>query len=221
MSDYTPNQSLENLRQDYRLDQLDEADLAASPIQQFKAWFEEAEACEHILEPNAMTLATASAEGIPSARIVLLKGLDEEGFRFYTNYQSAKGQMIAENPYVSLVFFWVALQRQVRIDGTAFRLSEAESTAYFQKRPKGSQVGAWVSPQSQVIPSREALEHNAEQLEQTFAQQEVLPKPINWGGYVVKPYQIEFWQGRSSRLHDRLRYRLTEEYTWELERLAP
>lgn len=221
MSDATPTEQLENLRQDYRLDRLEADDLAASPIQQFKAWFADAEASEQIIEANAMTLATATADGIPSARIVLLKGLDEEGFRFYTNYQSTKGQMIEENPYVSLVFFWDALQRQVRVDGTAYKLSEADSTAYFQKRPKGSQIGAWVSPQSQVIERRETLEENAEALKQQFESAETLPKPINWGGYVVKPYQIEFWQGRSSRLHDRLRYRLTEDHQWILERLAP
>lgn len=221
MSNNPPNKQLENLRQDYRLDRLELTDVADSPIQQFKDWFAEAEASDQILEPNAMTLATATADGIPSARIVLLKGLDEEGFRFYTNYQSTKGQMMAENPYVSLVFFWDALQRQVRVAGTAYKLSEADSTAYFQKRPKGSQIGAWVSPQSQVIESRAALEHNAATLEQQFKEAEILPKPINWGGYVVRPYQMEFWQGRSSRLHDRLQYRLTEDHQWILERLAP
>lgn len=221
MSDNIPNKQLENLRQDYRLDRLELTDLANSPIQQFKDWFAEAEASDQILEPNAMTLATATADGIPSARIVLLKGLDEEGFRFYTNYQSTKGQLLEENPYVSLVFFWDALQRQVRVAGTAYKLSEAASTTYFQKRPKGSQIGAWVSPQSQIIESRTALEENAKVLEQQFKEAGALPKPINWGGYVVKPYQLEFWQGRSSRLHDRLRYRLTEGHQWTLERLAP
>lgn len=221
MSDGTPTEQLENLRQDYRLDHLEISNLAESPIQQFKSWFADAEASDQIIEPNAMTLATATADGIPAARIVLLKGLDEEGFRFYTNYQSTKGQMIGENPYVSLVFFWDALQRQVRIDGTAYKLSEAASTDYFQKRPKGSQIGAWVSPQSQVIEGRAALEQNAKALEAQFEQADTLPKPINWGGYVVKPYQVEFWQGRSSRLHDRLRYRLTEDHQWILERLAP
>ena len=221
MSDPTSNQPLEQLRQDYQMATLHETEVAASPILQFKAWFAEAQACEDILEPNIMTLATASADGVPAARIVLLKGIDEEGFRFYTNYQSTKGQMIEENPYVSLVFFWGPLQRQVRVDGTAYKLSEAASTAYFQKRPKGSQIGAWVSPQSQIIEDRASLEQNAAALTEQFAEAEVLPKPINWGGYVIKPYQVEFWQGRSSRLHDRLRYRLTEAHEWVLERLAP
>lgn len=216
------NSSIEDLRIDYKLDTLENSDLSASPIVQFEQWFKQAQEAGQ-LEPNAMTLATTSKRGIPAARIVLLKGVDEEGFRFYTNYDSDKGQILAENPNVALVFFWGTLQRQVRVLGTVQRLSEEASTAYFQSRPKGSQIGAWASPQSAVIPDRNGLEDKVKELNATYANQEQLPKPPNWGGYVVHPYQIEFWQGRSSRLHDRLRYTLTDlaPKKWKIERLAP
>lgn len=214
--------SIEDLRIDYKLDTLEREDLLDSPIAQFEQWFEQAQAADQ-LEPNAMTLATASQDGIPTARIVLLKGLDEEGFRFYTNYESDKGQALTENPNVALVFFWGTVQRQVRILGTAQRLSEEASTQYFQSRPKGSQIGAWASPQSDIIADRTILEDKATSLKEQYADAEQLPKPANWGGYLVRPYQIEFWQGRSSRLHDRLRYTLTElePKQWKIERLAP
>lgn len=216
------NPSIEDLRVDYKLDTLEKDDLLASPLAQFEQWFQQAQKSDQ-LEPNAMTLATVSKEGIPAARIVLLKGLEEDGFRFYTNYESDKGQELANNPNVALVFFWGTLQRQVRILGTAQRLSEEASASYFQSRPKGSQIGAWASPQSTVISNRNILEQNVEELTTTYADEEQLPKPDHWGGYLVRPYQIEFWQGRSSRLHDRLRYTLVElePKKWKIERLAP
>lgn len=214
--------SIEDLRIDYQLDTLEEANLLDSPIAQFEQWFAQAQAADQ-LEPNAMTLATVNGYGIPSARIVLLKGIEDGGFCFYTNYDSAKAVELADNPNVSLVFFWGTLQRQVRIQGTAQRLPEEASTVYFQSRPKGSQIGAWASAQSSIITDRSILENNVQELEKKYANAEQLPKPPNWGGYVVYPYQIEFWQGRSSRLHDRLRYTLTElePKKWKIERLAP
>lgn len=216
------HQHLENLREDYSLSSLEEADVFENPIRQFQKWFKEAETA-NVIEPNVMILATATTNGIPSTRVVLLKGCDEEGFRFYTNYDSAKGKEMAANPNVSLVFFWQAMQRQVRIQGEVYKLSEEVSTSYFQSRPKGSQIGAWASPQSQVIEDRTVLEEKVAALNAEYEATDNLPKPPHWGGYVVKPYQIEFWQGRSSRLHDRLRYTITElnPKKWTLERLAP
>lgn len=215
------NQQIENIRQDYQLGALNEGDVFENPIRQFQKWFEEAQT-QQVDEVNAMTLATVT-DGIPSARIVLLKGLDDEGFRFYTNYDSDKGQAIADNPNVALVFFWKELQRQVRIQGTAVLLPEQTSTEYFQSRPKGSQIGAWASPQSKIITDRSLLENNVKNLETEYQSQEALPRPQHWGGYVVKPYKIEFWQGRKSRLHDRLCYTLTDldPQKWKIDRLAP
>lgn len=214
--------NIEDLREDYNLSFLNEKEVFESPIRQFEKWFKEAHEANSG-EPNVMTLATASNNGIPSARIVLLKGVDDEGFRFYTNYESNKGQLLEENPNVSLVFFWEALQRQVRIQGVAYKLSEEASTAYYQSRPKGSQIAAWASSQSKVLTDRAVLETKVKELTEAYKDQEHLPRPLNWGGYIVKPYQIEFWQGRSSRLHDRLRYTLTdlEPKKWVIERLAP
>lgn len=213
---------IEDLREDYSLATLEESDVFESPIRQFQKWFKEALDTK-TGEPNVMTLATATKEGVPSARIVLLKGVSEEGFCFYTNYNSHKGQELQENPNVSLVFFWEALERQVRIQGMAYPMTEAQSTEYFQSRPKGSQIGAWASPQSQVLDDRDILEQNVAQLSEKYAEQDKLPKPPHWGGYLVKPYKVEFWQGRSSRLHDRLLYTLTnlEPVKWTIERLAP
>lgn len=213
---------IEDLREDYSLTVLEESDVFESPIRQFQAWFKAAHDSK-TGEANVMTLATATKAGVPSARIVLLKGVSEEGFRFYTNYDSHKGQELKENPNVSLVFFWEALQRQVRIQGMAYQLTEAQSTEYFQSRPKGSQIGAWASPQSQVLKGRNLLEDNVAQLLEKYAEKDKLPKPPHWGGYIVKPYKIEFWQGRSSRLHDRLLYTLVDldPMKWTIERLAP
>jgi pyridoxamine 5'-phosphate oxidase len=220
--DENKHEHLENLRKDYALASLDMSDVFENPIRQFQKWFKDAQEAG-IEEPNIMTLASATREGMPSARVVLLKGLDEDGFRFYTNYDSEKGEVLKENPNVSIVFLWQKLQRQVRIKGVAYRLSEEESTKYFQSRPKDSQIGAWASPQSKVIENRASLQSNVNKLEEQYSNKEVLPKPPNWGGYIIKPYKIEFWQGRSNRLHDRLRYTMTElnPKKWTINRLAP
>ena len=211
--------SIADIRKDYMLHSLNETDVAANPINQFTTWWDDAVRSE-IEEVNAMTLATVTAEGFPSARIVLLKGYTEEGFVFFTNYQSHKGQELAQNPRASLVFFWKALERQVRIEGLAEKISAADSEAYFQSRPVGSRIGAWASPQSTVIPNREAIENNVFELEKKYGNGPV-PRPEHWGGYMVKPVSIEFWQGRSSRLHDRILYTAQKDLQWKIERLAP
>lgn len=211
---------IENLRKDYRADSLDKSDVNPDPFLQFRKWFQEAMDAR-LPEPNAMTLATCTPDGYPSARIVLLKGFTPEGFEFYTNYDSRKGGQLRANPRAALVFLWLELQRQVRIEGRVERLAPVKSTEYFQSRPKGSQVGAWASPQSRVISAREVLEQEVERLEKQYAAVEKLPRPDNWGGYLVIPHRFEFWQGRSNRLHDRIQYRRMETEAWELERLAP
>lgn len=211
-------QNLQDLRQDYRSAKLAETDVESNPILQFKKWFTEA-VDSKLYEPNVMTLATANASGKPSARILLLKGFDEDGFVFYSNYNSDKGKDLAENPQASMVFFWPELERQVRIDGTVTKLSDEASTAYFHARPIGSQIGATASPQSSVIPNREVLEEKVKQLTQEFEGKEI-PRPLHWGGYLLSPTHIEFWQGRPSRLHDRLNYHLVEG-SWIINRLAP
>lgn len=211
-------QSIADLRHNYTLQQLNEADVDPNPIKQFQRWFDQAIAAQ-LPEPNAMTLATATRSGIPSARIVLLKGLDERGFVFYTNYESHKGQDLAENPQAALVFLWTVLERQVRIEGRVEKIAAAETDAYFQSRPLESRLGAWTSDQSHVISDRDVLEQRFAELKATYADEKV-PRPPHWGGYRVMPHQIEFWQGRTSRLHDRLLYRL-EQGNWLVERLAP
>ena len=210
--------SLADLRKDYSLSGLLEKDLARDPFRQFDKWFQEATAAK-LVEPNAMTLATATKDGRPSARTVLLKGVDGRGFVFYTNYESRKGREIAENPRASLVLPWIALERQVIIEGTLTKVSREESAAYFHSRPRANQLGAWVSQQSSIITGRAVLEDAMKALEKKHAGAEV-PVPPAWGGYRLTPETVEFWQGRRSRLHDRLRYR-REAGEWIVERLAP
>jgi len=207
------------IRKSYSQKSLSEADAAANPVLQFSAWWKEAVSAA-IDEVNAMTLATASADGVPSARIVLLKGFDETGFSFFTNYNSFKGQQLAENPKACLVFFWKELERQVRITGLIEKLDASVNDAYFNSRPVESRIGAIVSPQSQVIESREWLDQAYEKAV-AKADKDDLMRPGHWGGYIVKPVMIEFWQGRPGRLHDRLQYTLLENGTWKIERLAP
>lgn len=212
------NEQIAALRKDYRLKTLNEEDVATTAIAQFSGWWDEA-VHSQIDEVNAMTLATATKDGVPSARIVLLKSFDETGFTFFTNYRSAKGKTIEENAKAALVFFWKELERQVRIAGDVIKLSNEESDAYFNSRPPGSRIGAWASPQSEVIPSRHVLEENVEHYVAEF--KEGIPRPPHWGGYVVKPQTVEFWQGRSNRLHDRILYTLQPNNSWKIERLAP
>ena len=211
--------SLADLRKDYDLAGLAEKDLARDPFRQFEKWFQEAEAAK-LTEPNAMTLATATRDGRPSARTVLLKGLDGRGFVFYTNYEGRKGRELEANPHAAMVFPWIALERQVVIEGTLTKVAREETAAYFHSRPRASQLGAWVSQQSAVIPARATLEDTMKTLEKKYAGAEV-PLPANWGGYRLAPETVEFWQGRRSRLHDRLRYRREKDGSWSVERLAP
>jgi pyridoxamine 5'-phosphate oxidase len=211
--------SVADIRKDYMLHSLTEQEVASSPIQQFTTWWNEAIKAE-IEEVNAMTLATASADGVPSARIVLLKGYDEKGFVFFTNYNSYKGKDLQENPRACLVFFWKELERQVRITGLVSKVSDAESDEYFNSRPEGSRIGAWASPQSSVIQSREWLEENERKIRGQF-NNSAINRPAHWGGYRLQPITIEFWQGRPNRLHDRIQYTMEENGNWKIERLAP
>jgi pyridoxamine 5'-phosphate oxidase len=212
--------SLADLRKDYSLAGLLEKDLAKDPFRQFEKWFQEAEAAK-LIEPNAMTLATTGADGRPSARTVLLKGVDGRGFVFFTNYESRKGRELAHIPRASLVFPWLALERQVVVEGAVTRVSREESEAYFHSRPRASQLGAWVSQQSGVITGRSVLEDSMKALEEKYAGKEV-PLPPHWGGFRVAPETVEFWQGRRGRLHDRLRFRRDSKTgEWSVERLAP
>jgi len=211
------NEAIASIRKDYKLKSLLEEDVEKDAIDQFSIWWNEAVQSE-ITEVNAMTLATCSADGVPSARILLLKNFTTEGFIFFTNYQSNKGKTLLENPKAALVFFWKELERQVRIEGTVNKVSEQESDEYFHSRPVGSRIGAWSSPQSSVIESRQVLEENVKKYTAQFGDE--VPRPPHWGGFIVKPTKIEFWQGRSSRLHDRILYTKTEN-AWRIERLAP
>lgn len=210
--------TLADLRKDYSLAGLTEKDLARDPYRQFDKWFQEAEAAK-LPEPNAMTLATANREGVPSSRIVLLKGVDGRGFVFYTNYESRKGRDLEGNPRASLLFPWHAFERQVIADGKVSKVTREETEAYFHSRPRLSQLAAWASQQSAIISGRSVLEQSMRDVEQKYAGQEV-PVPPQWGGYRLVPETIEFWQGRRSRLHDRLRYR-REKDSWVIERLSP
>jgi pyridoxamine 5'-phosphate oxidase len=211
--------SLADLRRDYSLAGLLEKDLARDPFAQFDKWFQEAEAAK-IPEPNAMVCAVATTDGRPSARTVLLKGLDGRGFVFYTNYESRKGRQLAQNAHTSLLFPWIALERQVIVEGEATKVMPEESAAYFHARPRASQLAAWASAQSTVLSGRVPLEESMKAMEQKYAGTEV-PMPPYWGGYRVVPHTVEFWQGRRSRLHDRLRYRREKSGTWIVERLSP
>lgn len=211
--------NLEELRRTYALRSLDVADLRPDPFEQFDAWMREAIAAD-LLEPNAMTLATASAAAVPSIRVVLLKGFDARGFVFYTNYHSHKSRDIAANPAVALHFSWLPLERQVAVTGRAGKISAAESLKYFLSRPRDSQLGAWASRQSEVITTRSLLEAKFEEMKGKFLSGEV-PVPDFWGGYRVTPESFEFWQGRPNRMHDRLRYRRQADQRWAIERLMP
>lgn len=212
---------LSDMRKSYEKQALLEELVSTNPYEQFQQWFELARKTPEIYEANAMTIASVSSEGQPSARIVLLKGIEKNGLLFYTNYESRKGKELTQNPKVSVLFYWGALQQQVRIEGEVRRLSPKKSTQYFQKRPKGSQIGAWASPQSQVIASRDLLNDNLAKLETQYKEEEILPRPNHWGGYLIVPHYWEFWQGRPNRLHDRICYSLQNTKEWKIERLAP
>ncbi len=210
--------NISDLRKEYTRAGLLEAAAHSDPIEQFHRWFEEALAAS-LYEPNAMTLATATREGRPSARVVLLKGFDERGFVFYTNYEGRKARELEENPYCAVVFYWGELERQVRVEGRAERVSKGESDAYYGSRPRGSRLGAWASAQSREVGDRRALEDRLRELELEYEGREI-PRPPFWGGYRVEPTQFEFWQGRENRLHDRLVYRRAGN-GWEVSRLQP
>ncbi|GAB4510397.1 MAG: pyridoxamine 5'-phosphate oxidase [Allomuricauda sp.] len=211
---------LSDYRKSYEKSELTETSIRENPMEQFQKWFHEVEASDGVDEPNAMTVSTIGLDGFPKSRVVLMKKFTFEGFIFYTNYQSEKGKAIAANPSVCLSFFWPNMERQVIIKGKAEKIAENLSDGYFESRPKGSQLGAVVSDQSQVVPSREHLEGKLKELEQEYEGKEV-PRPDYWGGFLVRPVSIEFWQGRPNRLHDRIRYTLDENFDWKIERLAP
>ena len=211
---------LSNYRKSYEKSELLESMIDENPMMQFQKWFYETEEFGGVEEVNAMTISTIGLDGFPKSRIVLLKKYDEYGFTFVTNYDSEKGKALLKNPQVCLSFFWPSIERQVIIKGIAEKQTQAYSEGYFHSRPKGSQIGTVVSPQSQVIPNREFLDKKLKELENQFENKEV-SKPENWGGVLVKPVSIEFWQGRPNRLHDRIRYTLLESGDWEIERLAP
>lgn len=211
---------LGNYRKTYEKSELTEASIRQNPLEQFQKWFYEVEASEGVDEPNAMTISTIGLDGFPKSRVVLMKKFTFEGFIFYTNYQSEKGRAIEANRSVCLSFFWPNMERQVIIKGKAEKIAENLSDGYFESRPHGSKLGAVVSDQSEVVPSREYLEDKLKKLQQKYESKEV-PRPEYWGGYLVRPISIEFWQGRPNRLHDRIRYSLQEDFDWKIERLAP
>ena len=212
-------QNIADLRTEYKMQTLLEADVDADPVKQFEKWWDDALKSE-IYEANAMTLATVDADMVPSARIVLLKGFDEKGFVFFTNYNSQKGSELARNDRACLVFFWKELERQVRITGIAEKISAEESIAYFNSRPDGSKIGAWASPQSLVVAGKAWLKETFDYYMERFKHGEI-PRPPHWGGYRVKPFRVEFWQDRPNRLHDRILYTSAEDNSWKIERLAP
>lgn len=215
----TINSKIVSLRKEYSSAFLNEEDVNQNPFKQFELWMQQAVEAE-ILEPHAMTVSTVSAEGKPSSRIVLLRGFNQEGFVFYTNYNSHKGNEIQQNNFACINFFWPDLERQIRIEGSISKIDQQISTAYFHSRPRESQIGAWASIQSAVIENRKVVEDAFVHFTEKFKDLEIIPKPEHWGGYNIKPTSIEFWQGRPSRLHDRLRYSL-ENSNWKIERLSP
>ncbi|MGP1992863.1 pyridoxamine 5'-phosphate oxidase [Zobellia laminariae] len=211
---------LGDYRKSYEKSALLEGSISDNPMELFQKWFYETETSDGVDEPNAMTVSTIGLDGYPKSRVVLLKKFTHEGFIFYTNYLSEKGRAIAANPNVCISFFWPNMERQIIIKGKAEKIAENLSDGYFESRPEGSKLGALVSPQSTVIPSRETLEDNLKKLENEYKNKEIL-RPDNWGGYIVKPQSMEFWQGRPNRLHDRIRYALIDNLDWKMERLAP
>lgn len=213
------NTAIADLRREYTRQGLLKQDVDSDPFRQFHRWFEQALAAE-LPEPNAMTIASATPDGRPSARMVLLKNLDDQGFVFYTNYESHKGQELLANPWASLVFWWAELERQVRVEGRVEQVSAAESDAYFHSRPRSSQLGAWASNQSRIVGDRADLEQRLAELEAQYGEDQPIPRPPHWGGFRVVPEVIEFWQGRPNRLHDRIVYR-HKAGAWTLARLAP
>ncbi|WP_046745810.1 pyridoxamine 5'-phosphate oxidase [Kordia zhangzhouensis] len=213
-------QDLSDYRKSYEKSELLEENCPENPIEMFRNWFLEVEKSETVAEVNAMTISTIGLDGFPKSRVVLLKKYTYEGFIFYSNYTSEKGKAIAANPHVCLSFFWPAMERQIIIKGIVEKIATNLSDGYFESRPRGSQLGALVSDQSNVIPSRAFLEEKLEKLEESYEGKEI-ERPLHWGGYIVKPQEMEFWQGRANRLHDRIRYQLQEDFIWKIERLAP
>lgn len=212
-------QKLADIRKDYSKASLDISIIQKNPIRQFELWFNEATNSE-VQEPNAMNLATLNERGQPSSRIVLLKGIEDDKFQFYTNYQSKKGKELDTNPACALTFFWPELERQVRIEGVAERADAKTSDTYFKSRPRESQIGAWSSPQSSILENRTILEERVKQMQEKFSTETDLPRPHQWGGYLITPLLVEFWQGRPNRLHDRIEYTLVDN-VWQMHRLAP
>lgn len=210
--------NLSDFREEYRKGELHESEMLADPLEQFKVWMDDA-INSHLSEPNAMAVATSTPDGKPSIRVVLLKEVNERGFVFYTNYRSRKGREIEKNPQASIVFDWHPIERQVRIEGKVLKVSAEESDRYFDSRPEGSKIGAWVSPQSEIVENREALDKMQEETERRFEGKTIV-RPPHWGGYIVIPEVVEFWQGRPSRLHDRVAYCKTED-GWQMKRMAP
>lgn len=214
------SKDLSDYRKSYEKEELLESSCPENPMEMFQKWFINADESEVVEETNAMTIATMSTDGYPKSRVVLLKKYTWEGFIFYTNYTSEKGKAIQENNNVCLSFFWPKLEQQIIIKGKAEKVAENISDGYFDSRPDGSKLGAWASNQSSVVSSRQELDSKLKQLENEFNNKEI-PRPKHWGGYIVKPVSIEFWQGRPNRMHDRIRYSLQEDFSWKLERLAP